>query len=341
MTTPLDVLFLDPANRPPDTLSQAALDELRALPGLLDGIIPPKRDVSANLLIATWNIAHFRSLTKRWQVPAQSSLSPKRDYRCLWAITEILSRFDVIAVQEVGGDLRALRYALKVLGPGWGFLMTDVSRGTGGNNERMAYLYDKDRVSLSGLAGELVVPDESHEYGFKEGAFKKQFARNPYAVSFKSRNATFILVTAHIDYGDVDEERIPELKAIAQWMRDWAKDSYRWHHNLLVLGDFNLDRDDNKMYRAFTETHLTVPQALHAAPRTIYASPTDPRKGSYHDQIAWFIDGDANLINMELVTGGTIPLRQFLLNDLGLTNASFAPRISDHYPLWVEFRTPG
>ena len=28
-----------------------------------------------------------------------------------------------------------------------------------------------------------------------------------------------------------------------------------------------------------------------------------------------------------------------LLLDLNLTNASFAARISDHYPLWVEFNT--
>jgi endonuclease/exonuclease/phosphatase family metal-dependent hydrolase len=341
MPTPLDVLFTDPDNVPEDTLSQTARDELAAFSLALDEIVPPKREVSANLLIATWNIAHFRSLTKRWQVPSVSGLSPKRDYRCLWAITDILSRFDVVAVQEVGGDLRALRYAMKVLGPNWGFLMTDVAAGTGGNRERMAYIYDKARLSPSGLAGELVVPDESHEFGFTEGAFKKQFARNPYAVSFQARNTTFILVTAHIDYGDVDEERIPELRGIAKWMHDWAGDMNRWHHNLLVLGDFNLDRSDNEMYRAFTETGLAVPFVLHAHPRTIYGRTDAPREGSYHDQIAWFTDDDTALIDMTLAGGGIVPLRDHLLQDLDLTNASFAARISDHYPLWVEFSSPG
>lgn len=339
MSTPLDVLFQDPDDVPEDTLSSVARDELEAFSGALDQIIPSKRDVSANLLIATWNIAHFCSLTKRWQVPRQTSLSPKRDYRCLWAITEILSRFDVVAVQEVGGDLRALRYAMKVLGPNWEFLMTDIARGTSGNNERMAYLYDRSRLSFSGLAGELVVPDESHEYGFTEGAFKKQFARNPYAVSFRARNTTFILVTAHIDFGDVEAERIPELRGIARWMNDWARDTSRWHHNLLVLGDFNLDRSDNAMYAAFTETGLAVPHILHSEPRTIYGRRDDPQAKSYHDQIAWFTDDDKILIDMELNNGGIVPIRDHLLLDLGLTNASFAARISDHYPLWVEFNT--
>jgi endonuclease/exonuclease/phosphatase family metal-dependent hydrolase len=341
MTTPLDVLFHDPRNVPEDTLDQAARDELNAFSAFLDGHIPPKREVSANLLIATWNIAHFRSLTKRWQVPARSDLSPKRDYRCLWAITDILSRFDIVAVQEVGGDLRALRYALKVLGSNWGFLMTDVARGTSGNLERMAFIYDRSRLTSSGLAGELVVPDESEEYGFEEGAFKKQFARNPYAVSLQSRNTTFILVTAHIDYGDVKEERIPELRGIGKWMRDWASDTKRWHHNLLVLGDFNLDRSDNEMYAAFTGTGLAVPFVLQSEPRTIYGRREAPQEGSYHDQIAWFTDKDTALMNMHLNSGGIIPLRDHLLKDLRLSNASFAPRVSDHYPLWVEFNTPG
>jgi endonuclease/exonuclease/phosphatase family metal-dependent hydrolase len=46
-------------------------------------------------------------------------------------------------------------------------------------------------------------------------------------------------------------------------------------------------------------------------------------------------------MNMHLNSGGIIPLRDHLLKDLRLSNASFAPRVSDHYPLWVEFNTPG
>jgi len=220
MGTPLDILFVDEENRPPDgPVPQAVLDDIAGLTAYLDDRVPPKRAVDRNLLIATWNVCHFNSLTRQWIVPAKSSLSPKRDYRCLWAMTEIIARFDVIALQEVGGDLRALRYAIKVLGPNWSFLMTDVAAGKGGNNERMAFLFDTSRVSLSGLAGELVVPDEAAEFGFDEGAFKRQFARNPYAASFKTPDTTFILVTAHIDFGDPATERLPELRGIAQWMR--------------------------------------------------------------------------------------------------------------------------
>jgi hypothetical protein len=43
------------------------------------------------------------------------------------AIAAILSRFDVIAVQEARSNLRALRHVLKALGPDWGLILTDVN----------------------------------------------------------------------------------------------------------------------------------------------------------------------------------------------------------------------
>ena len=66
----------------------------------------------------------------------------------------------MVALQEVKGNLRALRDTMKLLGSNWSFILTDVNRGAAGNGERMAYLFDTRRVRLSGLASELVVPKE-------------------------------------------------------------------------------------------------------------------------------------------------------------------------------------
>ena len=337
MATPIDVLFTNPDNRPEDgEVPDAVIAEMRTYSDYLDTVIPPKRNIERNILIATWNIAHFRSLTRRWNSAANDS--PRRDYRCLWAITEILSRFDVIAVQEVGADFTALRSAMEVLGPNWSFLMTDRNEGASGNNEHMAFIFDTTRISLSGLAGELVVPDEADEFGFDSGSFKRQFARNPYAVSFRTRDTTFVLVTAHVDYGDETLERLPELRGIAQWMQSWAAREHRFHHNMMVLGDFNLERSKSELYEAFVSTGLEVPFFLQSHPRTIYARGSDPEASSYHDQIAWFSQGDAALIGLEVTKGGIVEIWNRLLLDLGLSKQSFAFRISDHNPLWLEFR---
>ncbi len=266
-------------DQPPASV-QADLD---ALSTQLDQEIPAK--VADNLLIATWNIRSFSSLTRKWA--ATSSDSPKRDLRGLRAIIEILSRFDVVAVQEVKGNLRALRDTMRVLGDDWGFLMSDITLGDEGNAERLAFLYDRTRVTASGLAGELVVPPERLER-IGPNALNEQFVRTPYAVSFRRGNATFILVTLHVLFGDAEEERLPELQEIADWMRDWARRSNRFHHNLLTLGDFNIDRAGSPLFDAFTSAGLSVPDQLSNLPRTVFDDPGDPDDDAFYDQIAWF-----------------------------------------------------
>ncbi len=86
-----------------DVPPQNVQSDLNALAAALDAQIPTKSD--DNLLIASWNIRSFGSLTRKWT--AGSGDSPKRDLRGLRAIIEILSRFDVIAIQELNSELNA------------------------------------------------------------------------------------------------------------------------------------------------------------------------------------------------------------------------------------------
>jgi endonuclease/exonuclease/phosphatase family metal-dependent hydrolase len=308
--------------------------DMAALRAALDEHVPRKRELQRNLLIATWNLKDFGSLTEGWQ--AGEADSPKRDFRALWAIAEIVSRFDVVAIQEVTGDLRALRTLMKTLGPHWQFLMTDVTQGAAGGGERIAFVFDASRVQLSGLASELVVPPEwLAEIG--PDALQRQFARTPYAVSFQAGTATFILVTLHVLYGSTAADRVPELRAIARWMAGWAQQSNRWHHNLLALGDFNIDRRDDSLWQAFTSSGLTVPAALNDVPRSIFADPSGTRRDKYYDQIAWFASGAQALADLQLGTAGHVDFVPHLYRDVGLSRVQMQYRISDHYPLWVEF----
>lgn len=307
--------------------------EIARLNAALDAAIPMLRPT--NLLVATWNIRNFGSLTRDWF--PRGSYSPKRDLRALLAICEILKRFDVVAVQEVTGDLRALRDAVKYLGPDWAFLMTDVSRGNAGGGERLAYLFNTARIRPSGLAGEVVVPDDWLDgEGNPVIAMQRQFARTPYAVSFRSGSQTFILLTVHVKYGSGELERVPELQAIARWMAKWAEETSRYHHNLVVLGDFNIDRHGSALWQAFASTGLHVPAQLNAVPRSIFFDPgDDPMLDKYYDQIAWFQTGKARL-SMELLGAGSFDFAPRLFQEL--TRRSLSYRISDHYPLWAEFR---
>ena len=308
--------------------------DLDALSAALDAQIPAK--AHDNFLIATWNIRSFASLTREWT--SGTNHSPKRDLRGLRTIIEIISRFDVVAIQEIKGNLRALRDTMRFLNTqgNWGFLMTDINLGDAGNNERFAFVFDRSRLSPSGLAAELVVPPERLDR-IGENALNSQFARSPYAVSFRRGNSTVILVTLHVLFGDREADRLAELREIADWMRDWARRSNRFHHNLLTLGDFNIDRQGSDGFDIFTSTGLAVPDVLMDLPRTIFDDPGESDDDNFYDQIAWFNTRSRRLIDLTLRDGGNFDFQPFVYTNTTLSRTSISHRISDHFPLWVEF----
>lgn len=307
------------------------LENLDLLRSDLESKIPPKK-LDQNLLIASWNIRAFGNLTRKWD--SDENDSPKRDLHSILCIAEIIKRFDVIAVQEVKDNIRALRDTLKILGHNWSLILTDVNKGKVGNGERMAYLFDTRRVQMSGLAGELVVPEE-WEDDINDGALANQFVRSPYAVSFQSGKHTFILVTLHILYGDSPKSRIQELKGIAKWLSSWANDMNAYHHDLIALGDFNIDERGDLLDKTFLSEGLYVPPQLRK--KEVTRSIFDQTK--YYDQIAWF-DGPPNgpKLSMAFLNGGNYDFVPIALQNRGLTKNSLSWLISDHYPLWAEFK---
>lgn len=308
------------------------LKNLQELAIDLDQKIPSKK-LDKNLLIASWNIRAFGDLTRKWD--SDDSDSPKRDLHSVLCIAEIIKRFDVIAIQEVKSNIRALRDTLKVLGQNWSLILTDVSKGSSGNGERMAYLFDTRRVQLSGLAGELVIPNEWTQK-ISKNALNEQFVRTPFAVSFRSNKQTFILVTLHIKYGKKSADRIKELKGVAQWLADWAGNINAYHQNLITLGDFNIDARGDVLDETFLSEGLFVPKQLQnkEVTRSIF------NKTKYYDQIAWFNNNKSvpNL-SLEFCNGGNYDfVKTALTNRDNLSKHNLSFLISDHYPLWAEFK---
>jgi endonuclease/exonuclease/phosphatase family metal-dependent hydrolase len=312
-----------------DTPPKRVEERLMKLRESLDQTIPSKR-LDDNLLVATWNIRAFGGLTERWE--ARDEDSPKRDLQSLLFIEEIVSRFDIVAIQEVKGNIKALRHMLKRLGPDWGLILTDVTVGARGNDERMAFVFDTRRVKPSGLACEVVVPEEWINHPSPE-VLHRQFARTPYAISLASGKQTLILVTLHVVYGEASEDRIDELRGIAQWLADWAKREDSWGHNLIVLGDFNIDRQGDPNYEAFTSTGLRPPKELEGIPRTIF----EAGKDKFYDQIAWFREaGEVPVLTLRYE--GNAGFFDFMRAVSAHDPQELSWKLSDHYPLWTEFR---
>ncbi|MGB0714059.1 MAG: endonuclease/exonuclease/phosphatase family protein [Gammaproteobacteria bacterium] len=114
---------------------------------MLEGAQPPA-DSKQVVRIATWNIREF-----------ESNKYGRRLFESKAYMAEILSHFDLIAIQEVRQDLGPFKQVVRLLGPDWGFIATDVTEGSGGNSERMVFLFNRQKVYFNDVAGELTLPN--------------------------------------------------------------------------------------------------------------------------------------------------------------------------------------
>ena len=301
-----------------------ALEDTVRLHRRIDDSKLPQKLVDQNLLIGSWNIRSFGEVLNSWRDRPDNM---RRNLRSLVYISEIIKRFDVIAIQEVKQDTSGIRLLQReFLGPDWGLIVSDVSAGARGNYERLAFIYDKRRVTPSGLAGEIVLPSESDENP------SKQFDRTPYIVGFQAGEERFSLLTAHIRYGSNPEDRLDEIKSLSRFIATEIRDRATAggeEKNLIVLGDFNIDdRGDNPLFQAFVSTGLIVPEQLLNL-KTTYST-----KPKFYDQIAWFM-GNLDLLSNN--RAGVINFAGAVYRDISLRKMSFL--ISDHFPIWVEFIT--
>jgi len=313
----------------------ASLKRLRA--GLKSQV--PAKSSNQTLLLATWNIREF-----------DSGKFGYRGAEPYFYIAEILSHFDLVAIQEVRQGLYPLQQLQRHLGKWWEYLVTDVTLGTSGNAERMAYLYDTRKVTATGLAAELVLPKA------RDAASEPlQLARSPYLAGFHAGWAYMTLATVHIYYGKgvaVDPRRLQEITAFSQTLAQaagklsgapqYAPGKPPEGDNLVMLGDFNIFKRSDVTLQAITQAGFRVPEALQTVPGSNVA------KDKHYDQIAYH----QKLTRMR-PTGraGVFDFFEqvYRLEDESAyaTERQTKPgrnfkdwrtyRMSDHLPMWIEF----
>jgi endonuclease/exonuclease/phosphatase family metal-dependent hydrolase len=230
----------------------------------------PDRDIAGTLLLATWNIREFDSPT----------YGDRRD-EPLYYIAEIIDSFDLVAIQEVRDNLEALERLMDLLGSWWKYLLTDVTEGRPGNRERMAFLYDSRKVRFGGLAGEVVIP--TSESGNETLEPARQLARTPFLVGFGMDWFRCTICTTHILYGEdspADPRRLEEIRLLATFLADRAREEYAWAKNMILLGDFNIFDTQDLTLQAITDAGFTIPEQLKG-------HPSNAPKTKHYDQIAF------------------------------------------------------
>lgn len=134
---------------PKEVLRRRTVAGIRRLREALLEHFPKDTDRIRTLRIGTWNIREF----------GNSTHGGRDTYEPLYYMAEIISNFDIAAIQEVRGDLKEFRELLRILGPDWDYIATDVTDGDAGNGERMVFAFNRNRVRFRNIAGELTLPE--------------------------------------------------------------------------------------------------------------------------------------------------------------------------------------
>jgi endonuclease/exonuclease/phosphatase family metal-dependent hydrolase len=207
----------------------------------------PARSVRDSLMLATWNIRDFGG--------ARLNPSPRLT-ESLYYMAEIISAFDLVAVQEVNNNMQPFLKMMEILGPTWSYIATDVTEGSGGNGERMAFVYDKGKVLFRNIAGEIVLPKKAQ-------IDNEQFARTPFMVKFQSGWCRFVLNTVHLYYGadagEKFERRVREIDKIAEFLAGRAETD---EENYILLGDMNIVSPNDKTMKALKKHKFVLPGEL-------------------------------------------------------------------------------
>ena len=313
--------------KPTFTFNFKVADEIKAVrnyrrtkPGRA---IPAK--AANRLLLATWNIAN---LGLQDRVPGAYKL-----------IAEMIGWFDLIAVQEVNDNLAGLRALQTNLPAKYRCLFSDV----GGNNERLAYIYDTSKVRLLEKIGEVAVDPTDLKHIKLPGVQEKfeGFDRNPYIAAFRAGKFTFQLVNVHLYFGKESkresiERRSLEAYTVGRWADLRSKSKFAYAKDIIVLGDFNLPKTQagDPIYDALIKRGLFLPQHSTEIGSSIASD-------NHYDQVAFHpsetkddFTGNTGVFDFD----GAL-FRKLWETHTALQFFAFMRyHLSDHRILWSEFK---
>ena len=300
-------------------------DEIALLRQHRDTRAIPQRQ-AGKILLATWNIANLGAQQRRDQDRA--------------LLAEVVSWFDVVAIQECRenyGDLFDIHHKLP---PSYRVIMSDPA----GNDERMSFIYDSQR---------LTVLEETGEIGFPPSQFGRiklpgntlaftGFDRNPFLATFGVDLTSLALVNVHLYFGDAKPKSIArralETYAVAKWSDARRRSSFSFTRELITLGDFNMPKRQvgDPIFTALTKLGLELPEHSTTIASSIASD-------ANYDQIAFLPEttqrcftGNKGVFDYDTVVfpalwQGGANKKNFL--------AYLRYYLSDHRPMWVQLAT--
>jgi endonuclease/exonuclease/phosphatase family metal-dependent hydrolase len=283
------------------------------------------RKSSKTLLLGTWNIANL-GVQERTEA----------DYALL---AELVGWFDLVAVQEVNNNLRGIEAIHAVLPERYDLLFSDAS----GNQERQAFLFDTRKVKRLKEVGRVAIPpSQLPRIRLQDSpATFAGFDRGPYLASFAAGAFRFALLSVHLFFGSDEPEDIDrrtlETFAVAWWADKTHRDRNAYVADVVPLGDFNLPKAavGDRIFDNLVRLGLELPPHTSQIGSAIASD-------SHYDQIAFFpgpsktrFTGACNVFDFDGAVFKDLYESRGEKPFLAYTRY----HLSDHRPLWAEFRT--
>ena len=223
-------------------------------------------------------------------------------------LAEIVRKYDMVAIQEVSDVTEktapALLKTIEEQGGTYAFELSQRSGTTASSSaqEQYAYFYRTSTIEADGEGG---LYEDTND----------QFRREPYVARFKAKHGsfTFVLMSIHTE----PKTTVAEIDALAD-VFVWAASKYPQEDDFIALGDFNAG-------------------CSYASPAKLDA--TRLRQPGF----TWVVpdDADTNLASKDCAYD-RIVFRDGTTADYsgtwGIDKAFEDPAVSDHWPVWAEFR---
>jgi endonuclease/exonuclease/phosphatase family metal-dependent hydrolase len=271
------------------------------------------------LLIATWNIANLgmhQRTSDHYQL-----------------IAEILSWFDLVAIQEVHQNLIGLYQLESLIGTKYDLIFNDI----GGNDERAAYFFDATKIERLQMVGELSVPPSQIRHIKISGVQEtfNGFDRNPYVASFLFKDKKLVFINAHLFFGGEStaemNRRGLEAFAVGRYADLEKKSQHSFADYYFALGDFNIPKAvaGDPIFDALTNRGLVIPEHSTRIASSIMSD-------AQYDQVLFFPD-TKRTIKADGVFDYDQALFAQLYEERPTSFKSYCRYyISDHRPMWVE-----
>lgn len=242
------------------------------------------------VILATWNV----------RILSDGS----RDDTELALIAEIISRYDLIALQEVR-DTRVLD-RLETMLPGYDYIASPpVGEGV---KELYAFFFNSDVVAPVGRQGLLSDPQNA-------------FIREPFIARFIADGFDCAVISIHVLWGDSKAQRREEIRLLDDVL-EAVERAMADERDILLVGDFNFDTTDEGW-----EITGYVPLLGPAVKTTISDS-------NCYDNI-WFHP------EASVEFAGGLEVYRFDEEIFDGDDKAASRAVSDHRPVSVRFRTDG